>query len=142
MNTSSYSAESILRSCPANRRKSRTDSHAKLSCFQTAPASAGNASSIISYFSGKYNSFSLFLFIFEEIKTAHPIFFGCVVISSLLFTNFSYGTCAFQFRTSGVSKEADFSPRSSGNIVPAGITGRIKGLMNAFAVRDETTARR
>ena len=33
-------------------QKSRTDSHAKISYFQTAPASAGNASSIISYFSG------------------------------------------------------------------------------------------
>ena len=51
MNTSSYSAESILRSC-LQTAESRTDSHAKISYFQTAPASAGNASSIISYFSG------------------------------------------------------------------------------------------
>ena len=34
------------------------------------------------------------------------------------------------------------SPLSSGNIVPAGITGKIKGLMNALAVREETAARR
>ena len=49
----------------------------------------------------------------------------------------------FQFSTSGDSNDFEgCSPLSSGNIVPAGITGRISGLINAFAVSEETTARR
>ena len=45
-----------------------------------------------------------------------------------------------QLSTSGSLKErvACFSPLSSGNMVPAGMTGRIRGLMKAFAVRAET----
>lgn len=45
-----------------------------------------------------------------------------------------------QLSISGFSKErvAFFSPLSSGNMVPAGITGRMRGLMKAFAVRAET----
>ena len=45
-----------------------------------------------------------------------------------------------QLSISGFSKErvAFFSPLSSGNMVPAGITGRMRGLIKAFAVRAET----